>query len=204
MAENWKWSTPYLGVTMSSNLSWNAHITKIVSKANRMLGFIRRNLYNCPRQLKETAYVSMVRPNLEYCSTVWSPYTESDSHRIEMVQRRAARFVTGEYRRTTSVTGLLTGLGWNTLAQRRDNSSVMAMYKIVNQLVEIDGSPYLMPVLCKTRQHHSQCFRQIQCSIRPYQGSFFPRTISLWNSLPADVVEAPTLEAFRTRLKATY
>jgi hypothetical protein len=43
--------------------------------------------------------VSLVRPTctLEYASSVWDPYQHNDIHRLEMVQRRAARYVTNRY-----------------------------------------------------------------------------------------------------------
>ena len=33
------------------------------------------------------------RPQLEYAATVWDPYTQDDIQKIEMVQRRAPRWV---------------------------------------------------------------------------------------------------------------
>ena len=62
-------SHSYLGVEITSDLKWNSHISNITAKANRSLGFIRRNLYSCPSHLKTNAYSSLVRPLLEYSST---------------------------------------------------------------------------------------------------------------------------------------
>ena len=66
-------STKYLGVELQSILSWNRHIDQTVKKANSMLGFLRRNLRISNEHTKTSAYRSMVRPLLEYRSTVWSP-----------------------------------------------------------------------------------------------------------------------------------
>ena len=43
----------YLGVTITSDLKWNSHIRNVCSKANRTLGFLRRNLFSCPKDVKE-------------------------------------------------------------------------------------------------------------------------------------------------------
>ena len=59
--------------------------------------------------------MSLVRPSLEYASAAWSPYTDTDVKRLEQVQKSAARFVCGDYKLTTSTTGLVKGLGWDTL-----------------------------------------------------------------------------------------
>ena len=59
----------YLGVTISSDLSWNAHVDTTVKKANNSLSFLRRNLARCPKDVKAQSYQTMVRPILEYAST---------------------------------------------------------------------------------------------------------------------------------------
>jgi hypothetical protein len=79
----------YLGLTLSSILTWNIHIGNITSKANKLLGFIRRNLKIRNESTKENAYKAIVRSNIEYCSTVWAPHTKKNKDEIENVQRRA-------------------------------------------------------------------------------------------------------------------
>ena len=69
-------SIKYLGVTITNDLKWNTHIINICTKANRTLGFLRRNLFSCPQDVKEAAYKTMVRPIIEYGSSVWDPYTQ--------------------------------------------------------------------------------------------------------------------------------
>ena len=65
----------YLGVTITNDLKWNTHISNICTKANRTLGFLRRTLFSCPRNVEEAAYKGMVSPILEYGSSVWDPHT---------------------------------------------------------------------------------------------------------------------------------
>ena len=84
----------YLGVTLQANMEWDHHVKTIVAKAGRTLGFLRRNLKITSTSLREKAYLVFVRPLLEYASSVWDPYLESNTKRIEDIQRRAARFVT--------------------------------------------------------------------------------------------------------------
>ena len=55
--------TKYLGVTIAHNLNyWNQHCDNICSKANRMLGLLRRVLSDCSMDVKSKAYTSLVRP----------------------------------------------------------------------------------------------------------------------------------------------
>ena len=96
-------SIKYLGVTITNDLKWNTHISNVCTKANRTLGFLRRNLYSCPPDVKEAAYKGLVQPVLEYGSSVWDPHTLGLQEELEKVQNRAARFVTG-YNCTTDTT----------------------------------------------------------------------------------------------------
>ena len=61
---------PYLGVEFSRNLGWGQHVTNKVMKANRSLGFLPRNLSSCPEGVKEADYKALVRPPVEYASSV--------------------------------------------------------------------------------------------------------------------------------------
>ena len=53
--------------------------------------------YTCPQDVKEAVYKSMVRPILEYGSTVWDPHCNGLNDELKNVQKRAARFVTRNY-----------------------------------------------------------------------------------------------------------
>ena len=144
----------YLGLNISQDLKWNSHINSVSSKANQTLGFLKRNIKINSQTIKEKAYKSIVRPKLEYCNTVWDPKCiknpkegDKTNHRlvyqIEMVQRRAARWVTGRYHNTPSVCDMLRSLDWRSLEQRRVDSRLTIFYKIRNHLVAIDKNSYL-------------------------------------------------------------
>ena len=66
----------------------------------------------------------MVRSVLEYASPVWSPSTEHNISKLEMVQRRAARFALNDFSRYSSVSRMLNQLGWPMLKQRRNEAKV--------------------------------------------------------------------------------
>ena len=59
-------SISYLGVILNNKLKWSNHVSSISGKANKVLGLIRRNLLNCLKHVKETAYTAIVQPKLEY------------------------------------------------------------------------------------------------------------------------------------------
>ena len=130
----------YLGVTISNDLNWTPHINNITGKAKNTLRFVKRNIKTSNKKVKEMAYNTYVRPQLEYCSTICSPWQKTLSQKIESVQRSAARYVglCNNYNYTSSVTCMLKSLNWHTLEYRLKISSLMYFYKIRNALVHVD------------------------------------------------------------------
>ena len=115
---------------ITNDLKWNTHISNICTKANRTLGFLRRTLFTCPQNVKEAAYKGMVRPILEYGSSVWNPHTGKLQEELEKVQNCAARFVTRKYvYETVSMTDILGQLKWESLKKRRKDNRLILLYK---------------------------------------------------------------------------
>ena len=198
-------SVKYLGVTIGHDLSWDEHIDSICSKANSALGFLRRNLRVGSAHIKETAYKTFVRPILEYASTVWDPYTLTNINKIEMVQRRAARFVLNRYHRTASVSNMLEHLGWEPLQTRRKNARLAMLFKIRNDLVQVSKSHLkakpTRPRRGQVRQHNKQ-YMEDMSHVQDYRTeSFFPRSVRDWNNLTQKTVDADTLGTFVSRLR---
>ena len=112
-------NTPYLGVTISTDLKFNIHLNKNVAKSYQCLAFVRHNLKYCPEKLRRLSYISLIRSKLEYASSVWDPHLRKDIHHLEMVQRRAARFIKRDYSYESSVTQMLKDLDLSSLENRR-------------------------------------------------------------------------------------
>jgi hypothetical protein len=73
----------YLGVSIKNNLAWDTHIQGITGKANRNLGFLRRNFRSCSQAVKQETYTTMVRSTLEYAAAVWDPSQVSLINQME-------------------------------------------------------------------------------------------------------------------------
>ena len=72
-------------------------------------------LPDCSRDVKSKAYITLVRPQLQYACSVWTLYTKRNIHQIELVQYKAARFVFRDYSNFSHVTPMLKQLGWDPL-----------------------------------------------------------------------------------------
>ncbi|XP_077999769.1 uncharacterized protein LOC144452542 [Glandiceps talaboti] len=191
---------PYLGIQLSSNLSWAQHIHQTTNKANSILGLLKRNLWNCSRNTKEIAYKTLVRPRLEYCSTIWDPYQKTHQEQLEKVQRRAARFVTNDYRRTTSITAILKTLDWESLQNRRTKSRLVTIFKETHGITPTNIKHLHQENQTKhnTRQTQKLNYNTIRSNKDCYHYSLYPRTIPLWNSLPPSTKAAKDVAVFKS------
>ena len=154
-----------------------------------------------PQKLKEIAYFSLVRSFVDYASAVWDPHQKFNQVKLEMVQRRAARFVKSRYKRTDSVTAMLDELGWPILSKRRKDARLILFYKIINNLAQVPHEHILTKAYEGTRKKNNHKFRHIAVNTSQYRQSFFPKTVGPWNQL--SFADSPTLENFRTNLLST-
>ena len=98
------------------------------------------------------------------------------------------------YHKRDSVTTMIGHLEWSSLEQRRKRASLLMLYKIHHGLIAINPDNYLfaMPPSA-TRFYHPSKFQLIPARIQIYKNSFFPRTVTWWNSLPDNILTSPTI-----------
>ena len=88
-------SREYLGLLISSDLSWSNHIQSICSKARKILGLLYRKYCKFSDQATLLQlYISLVRPHLEYSAPVWNPHLQRDIQMLERTQKFACRMCT--------------------------------------------------------------------------------------------------------------
>merc|ERR1712055_1219163 len=84
-----------LGVVIDNKLNFSNHCDKIVGKANKMLGILRRNFTYINNTNFNYLYKGIIRPIIEYAAPVYSPIYQKDIQKIESIQRRATKMVLG-------------------------------------------------------------------------------------------------------------
>lgn len=181
----------YLGVTITYNLRWNKHVADMTSKANKILGLLRRNLYFCDRNTKEAAYIGLVRPIIEYASAIWDPHTQKLTLELEKIQRRAVRFVTSDYHNYEegAITSHLSNLGWDALKDRREAATLALFKQGINNQANIPVSHLTQPKRI-SRHMHTMHFDIPFARTDTYKFSFLPRAIRIWNNLPRSFVNS--------------
>ena len=184
---------------LTRNLTFvTTYITKKVNIANRNLGIIFRSFPYMDKEMFLNIYKSMVRPHIEYATQVWSPQNKKDKITLENVQRRAARLV--KCIKHLSYSERLKALGLPTLEYRRERANIIQVYKI---LLDIDKAHrenlFQMAAYTSTRGHPLKLFKK-RCRLNLRKNYFSQRVIDQWNGLPINLVTAPSLNVFKSRL----
>ena len=190
-------SVKYLGVTIDSKLSFKEQCDSMCHRANFMLSFLERNFYRCPQKVKEQCYFTLVRPLVEYACTAWDPYDNDKIKKLELINNRAARFVTGNNLREHGNTlKNMETLGWPPLQQRRFKAKLSMLYRIRKDLISIPHD-HLVP---NFRSVKPDCYVPPDSSVNAHLHSFFPSAGRLWNSIPGELKSSPSLDIFKGRL----
>lgn len=180
----------YLGVHITTDLSWTIHCNYVIKNANRMLGYLRRNFSRAPSSLKLLLYTTLIRPKLEYAAAVWDPSHCNLTQSLEMVQNNSARFILSNYNRNASITVMKSSLNLPSLSSRRKMLRLHLFHKLFHHPSLRDDliSP---PRYISSRLDHSHKVGLPFCRTNTFSQSFIPRTSADWNFLPGS---AATIE----------
>ena len=191
-----------LGVMVDDKLRFHIHTAFAVKKANQMLGVIKRTYVTRDAVTIPTLYKSMVRPHLEYGNAIWGPCYVGDSKSVEGVQRRATKLVSEV--RDLCYEDRLEALKLPSMEYRRKRGDMIQCYKIMNGLVRIEAQDLFTRIPSINTRGHGQRVLRTKAHKATRIKSFSQRTIKSWNSLPIDVINAPSINAFKSRLDEAW
>ena len=188
-----------LGVLVDDKLGFDNHIRTIVKKANRMLGLIRIGFSCLDKEIFMNLYPVLVRPLLEYCVQVWTPYKRKYVNLLEGVQRRATKLV--PELKNLQYEERLKKLGLTTLEDRRVRGDMIETYKIITGKEDVDPGKFftMAPVRGDPQLTHNMKIykKPFRLNIRKY--SFAQRVVGKWNLLDKNVVESIKTSGFKRK-----
>ncbi len=186
-----------LGIIIDNTLKPSRQCAQAVKKANQVLGMVKMSLSCRSKEIILPIYKHLIRPHLEYAIQAWNPYLKKDIELIEGVQHRVTKLI--PELRMKCYEDRLKALGLTTLETRRKRGDIIQMWKILHNIDDVDATKYFVRDVSSRRGHNFKLFkRRFNRDVRKY--SFTNRLIDLWNKLPEEVVEAPTMNALKTEL----
>ena len=84
------------GIIIDDHLKWNTHIDNVVAKVSRAIGLIRHMKMFVPQATLISVYNAIVQPHFDYCSLVWDIGNAYSLEKLQKMQNRAARVITGK------------------------------------------------------------------------------------------------------------
>jgi len=183
-----------LGVTVDSSMKFEQHIKDISRRANTRARLILKCFQSrhTPTLLK--AFITYVRPMLEYNSPVWSPHLHKHIDMLERVQRRFTKRLPGMFH--VSYKDRLAVLQLERLEARRLRTDVLTTYKIIFGHTVLNSSDFFtLNTTSTTRGHHYKInYIMSKCDTR--RNFLSNRVVSIWNKLPAET-DFSTLNNFK-------
>ena len=191
-----------LGVIIDEKLTFHSQTGLVTKKANTILAIIKKSFDCLNLTTLPILYKTLVRPILEYANTVWGPIYVGDQKKIERIQRRATKLLPELSQ--LPYQERLKKLNLPSLVYRRKRGEMLMVYRILTGLTET--SPMIFQPSTtgqRTRGHHLklQKPRAARLVRRHHLGV---RAVNDWNGLPQEVVSAPSLNVFKSRLDAHW
>ena len=191
-----------IGIIIDSELSFDSHINAKVQKANQMYGIIRRSFRFLSPESFLPLYKSLVRTHLEYGCPVWAPYKMKHINEIESVQRRATKQLPGM--KSLSYPERLKSLKLPTMSYRRLRGDMIEIYKITNGIYDQEACSGLLNLwsdsVKRSARGNDKKLYLDRSNYQIRQNSFTIRVVKHWNSLPNNIVNAPSINSFKNRL----
>ena len=193
----------YLGVTLTSDLSWSLHITNICKKTRKQTGLLYRNFYRfADPSIMLKLYTSLVRLHTEYASIIWDAHLSKDILALENTQKFALRVCLKNWRADYDL--LLDQAHLPRLSSRRKFLKLCLLYTIFSQGRLSIMTPRLLgglhPILTDSKTLCNSLLYMPELTDY-FKYSFFPSSIETWNSLHFDVASKNTLLSFKHALR---
>ena len=185
----------YLGLLLSSDLSWSSHIDFICAKARKLIGLLYRRFYgNVDNRSLLELYSVLVRPHLEYAAPIWDPHFIKDTNKLESVQRFALKMCLKQW--DLGYQDLLDLSQFPTLENRRLYLKLCTLYKIIHGYFYSPTNVFVPQV---SRHCHSlPLIHEPRAHTNAFQSAFVPSTVSVWNHLPHEALTAHSINSFKS------
>ena len=191
-----------LGVILDPNLTYNAHISQLVSSCLAKLVQISRVKHSFDKESLSLMIKSLVFSKMFYCSSVWANTSSCNIKKLQLIHNFASRIIT-EAAKFDHVTPLLRQLNWLSIKQQLYLRDAVMTYKCVNNLTPM----YLSSNVIQRTTIHSRYTRNRNDLAIPLfrtvsgQRSFAYRSVKIWNDLKSPLKSSTSVGTFKKKLR---
>ena len=153
----------FLGIMLSYNMTWDAHINHISKKISKAIGILYQLKHIYPQLILFTLYTTLIVPHLNYCLILWGSYIK-ENHRLNLLQKKAQRIITNSHYiahsepifkdvRCLKITDMFSVAIWKFYFKLMYNelqhcfSSFKPVLPVVNERYEIRNPGFHLPVI---------------------------------------------------------
>ena len=187
-----------LGVIVDVRLRFHSHVDVVVGKTGGMLSNLLRSTVCRDAEFMVTLWVSHIRPIIEFNSCVWNVGYLRDLRRLESLQRRWTREITGMSRTNYEVR--LKRIGLYSIVGRLLRIDLIKIWKAFNAEVDVGLSEVFERARYERTRGHRFKLVVPACRSELRRRMFSVRCVSVWNSLPARVAETSSIDGFKKGL----
>ena len=142
-------------------------------------------------------YKTLIRPTLDYCISVWKPYTKKDKEKLEKIQRRYTKMIIGCKGKTYEQR--LNKLRLTSLEQRHYRADMIQVFKVLKDQKNIYPADFLTLSKRSGRKNSMKLYKK-RCGLDVSKHCFTSRVVDQWNILPDKVILATDVNEFKSRL----
>jgi len=166
----------------------------------RTYGWLSRNLTTRDRYVVIRVYKALIRPTLEYASSVWSPSRVGMTDRLEQVQKKITKLVA---RNVGSYPDRLRSLKLPSLRWRRNYLDLLKVFQIIHGDQQFRKQLFTLSAEITDSNLRRHRFAIYKGKVRTdlFKHHFTNRVVDQWNTLPGELLDVPGFKSFKSKLK---
>ena len=188
-------SVKYLGIVITSNLTWSQQISNLHLKARCLIGMLYRKFHrDADSSTLLQLYISFIRPHtalqcgIPILQRTWSCWKKTQKFGLRVCLKNWS----------SGYNALLSQANIPALTTRRSQARLSHLFKIMHDQTDFPHAPIVRwSFHYNSRFDNSMAIRPFRSHTMQFLNSFFPRTASEWNSLQATVVSHSSTLAFK-------
>ena len=185
---------------LDQHLTFTNHVEYLKSKTLSKIGLLGKARYFVDHETAMMLYKTLILPYYDYCDYVYHCLSQKDSYTLQKLQNCSLRQIL-QCDKLSPVAEMHDICDLEMLNVRRDRHTSQEVYKAVHGITPES----VQNMFSFVHETHSRSTRSIaleqlylpRCKLEFSKRNFKYRGVKIWNPLPLEVRNAPTLSQFK-------